>query len=86
MRAYARVKGHQLGISRSAVFAFDGGSGEMFAVYYEATPEKLDSDEERKSALLQPAESANTTAQMRKSMTGQRDQPRRKGKTRKSRK
>ncbi|TFB61362.1 preprotein translocase subunit SecA [Cryobacterium sp. Hz7] len=86
MRAYARVKGHQLGISRSAVFAFDGGSGEMFAVYYEATPEKLNSDEERRSTLLQPAESSSTTAQMRKSMTGQRDQPRRKGKTRKSKK
>lgn len=86
MRTYARVKGHQLGISRSAVFAFDGGTGEMFAVYYEATPAKLSSDEEKKTASLQPAASASTTAQMRKSMTRQREQPRRKGKTRKSRK
>jgi hypothetical protein len=85
MRVYARVKSHQLGVSRSAVFAFDGGTGEMFGVFYQATPAKLNADEEKRSASLQPAAYSSTTARIRKSKTGQRDQPRRKGKSRKSR-
>ena len=84
MRTYARVKGHQLGLSRATVFAFHGGTGELFGVFYEAVPDRLNSEEQKKSALLRPAASTSNKAQVRKSKTGQRNQPRKKGKPRKS--
>lgn len=78
MRTYARAKGHQLGVSRAAVFSFDGKNKEMFAVFYEAVPKALSSDELRIQASLQPPSSASSIAQVRKTLAGQRDQPRRK--------
>lgn len=83
MRTYARVKGHQLGVSRAAVFAFDGKSKEMFGVYSEGIPKELSSHELTLQSSLQPASSASSIAQARKTLTGQRDQPRRKGRARK---
>lgn len=79
MRTYARVKGHQLGVSRAAVFAFDGRTKEMFAVYSEGIPKDLSSEELKRQASLQPPSSATSIAQVQKTLGGQRDQPRRKG-------
>ncbi|MCU1523707.1 MAG: preprotein translocase subunit SecA [Microbacteriaceae bacterium] len=82
MRTYARAKGHQLGVSRAAVFAFNGKTGSMFAVYFEGVPEVLSSDEQKRQATLQPASTPSSIAQARKTRTGQRAQPRRKGRGR----
>lgn len=81
-REYLRAKGHQIGVSRSALFAFDGATGEMFGAFYEAIPDELSPSELAVVPRLQPMSALRTAEQARKKMVGQRPQPRRKKKRR----
>ncbi|MCD5348107.1 hypothetical protein [Agromyces sp. S2-1-8] len=81
-RKYLRAKGHQLGVARSALFAFDGATGEMFGAYYEAIPDELTESEQAVAARLQPATAMQSTEHVLKKLAGQRAQPRRRRKRR----
>ncbi|WP_445996049.1 hypothetical protein ACUWEX_09285 [Okibacterium fritillariae] len=80
MREYVRVKGHQLRLARGALFAFDGASGEMFAVYSETVPNDLSPSELANAKKLLPLSALRPVEQVKKAMSGQRTQPRRKKK------
>lgn len=82
MREYVRAKGHQLQLARGAVFAFDGASGEMFAVYSETVPKDLSASELASAEKLFPRSALRPVEQVRKAMGGQRAQPRRKNRRR----
>ncbi|MFD6054003.1 hypothetical protein [Agromyces sp. NPDC060279] len=79
---YLRAKGHQIGVSRSALFAFDGATGEMFGVFYQAIPGELGQSELAILPRLQPASAMRSAEQVRMMMVGQRPQPRRRKKRR----
>jgi len=81
-RAYLRAKGYQLGVSRSAMFAYDGETREVFGVFYEQVPAELTEFELAVSARLKPVTAVQSVESVRKAMRGQRPQPRRKRKRR----
>ena len=81
-RAYLRAKGHQLGVSRAAMFAFDGETGETIGVLYEQIPEELSATDAAVAALLQPASALRNTESVRTQIRGQRSQPHRKRRSR----
>jgi len=77
-RAYLRAKGHQLGVSRATMFAFDGETGETMGVFYEQIPDELSDTDAAVAARLQPVSALRSTESVRMPIRGQRSQPRRK--------
>ncbi|MBD8612014.1 preprotein translocase subunit SecA [Frigoribacterium sp. CFBP 13729] len=78
MRAYLRAKGHQLGVRRSALFAFSGEKPVLDAVFYEAIPSELDPLALSVSTYLRPASEMVPANLVPQSRRGQRAQPVRK--------
>lgn len=82
MRGYLRAKGHQLQLSRAALFAFDGASEELFATLFEAIPDELTDSERAIAEALTPASEMGSLRQVPKAMRSTRTQPRRKNRRR----
>lgn len=82
-RSYLRAKGQQLGLARAVMFAFDGASGDAIGVFYEQIAEQLSEEDMIVAGRLQPVSAMKGVESVRKQLTGQRVQPRRKGRARK---
>lgn len=84
-RAYLRAKGHQLGLSRAVMFAFNGDTCETIGIFYEQIPTQLSDVDAAVAARLHPVSAIKSAESIRKQMRGQRIQPRRKRKSKKRR-